>query len=259
MTHDTDQDWDYLGTTNPYWGVLSHDRFLSARIDDAAFHDFFATGDQHIRMVFSVIESNFSRGFRPTRALDFGCGVGRLLPALAQRCDSVVGVDVSPAMLAEARKNCDRRKLDNVSLLRADDDLATLRGSFDFIHSFIVFQHIPPPRGFKILAHLIERLSEDGIAALHVTYARQASTLRKFVNRIRKASGLVNGMINLAQGKRFREPLVQMNVYDLNRLFAMLQRQCGIARTLVEFTTHGEHLGVLMFFQKRYRLPLDQE
>lgn len=256
MMRDTDQDWDYIGNTNPYWGVLSHDRFLSARIDDADLQDFFATGDDHIRAVFSTIESSFSTGFRPKRALDFGCGVGRLLPALAQRCDSVIGVDVSPSMLSEARKNCASRKLDNVSLLRTDDDLAALGGSFDFIHSFIVFQHIPPDRGFKMIERLIERLSENGVAALHVTYEREASPLRKFVNRIRKASGFVTGMINLAQGKRFGEPLVQMNSYHLNGLFMTLQQRFGVSRILVEFTSHGEHLGVFMFFQKPHRLPV---
>lgn len=259
MTRDTDRDWEYLGNTNPYWGVLSHDRFLSTRIDDAAVQDFFATGDQHIRMVFSVIESIFSAGFRPTRALDFGCGVGRLLPALARRCDSVVGVDVSPAMLAEAGKHCDRRKLDNVTLLRTDDDLAIPGGSFDLIHSFIVFQHIPPARGFKMIERLMERLAENGVAVLHITYARRASALRKLVNRVRKASGLVNGLINLAQGRRFGEPLVQMNSYDLNRMCAVLQQRFGVTRTLVEFTAHGEHLGALMFFQKPHRLPARSE
>jgi SAM-dependent methyltransferase len=40
------------------------------------------------------------------RALDLGCGIGRMLPRLAQSCALAVGVDVSAGMLAEARRRC---------------------------------------------------------------------------------------------------------------------------------------------------------
>jgi predicted TPR repeat methyltransferase len=36
--------------------------------------------------------------------LDFGCGFGRIAAALAPRCGSVLGVDVSPGMVAQARR-----------------------------------------------------------------------------------------------------------------------------------------------------------
>ncbi|WP_198384621.1 class I SAM-dependent methyltransferase [Roseomonas sp. KE2513] len=38
--------------------------------------------------------------------LDLGCGIGRLATALAPRAGSVLGMDVSEGMLAEARKRC---------------------------------------------------------------------------------------------------------------------------------------------------------
>ena len=40
----------------------------------------------------------------PPDVLDLGCGIGRLTAALAPRCRSVVGVDVSAGMVAEARR-----------------------------------------------------------------------------------------------------------------------------------------------------------
>src|SRR5438874_1693788 len=40
---------------------------------------------------------------RPGRLLDLGCGTGRLLVPFAQRGSFVVGVDLSPEMLAVAR------------------------------------------------------------------------------------------------------------------------------------------------------------
>ena len=36
--------------------------------------------------------------------LDLGCGIGRVAAALAPRCRSVLGIDISPGMIAEARR-----------------------------------------------------------------------------------------------------------------------------------------------------------
>ncbi len=41
-----------------------------------------------------------------TDVLDLGCGIGRLAVALAPRCRSVLGLDVSAGMVAEARRRC---------------------------------------------------------------------------------------------------------------------------------------------------------
>ncbi len=38
--------------------------------------------------------------------LDLGCGIGRVAVALAPRCRSVLGLDVSAGMVAEARRRC---------------------------------------------------------------------------------------------------------------------------------------------------------
>jgi len=38
--------------------------------------------------------------------LDLGCGIGRVAAALAPRCRSVLGLDVSAGMVAEARRRC---------------------------------------------------------------------------------------------------------------------------------------------------------
>jgi SAM-dependent methyltransferase len=39
-------------------------------------------------------------------ALDIGCGIGRVEQALAPRLRHIVGIDLSPAMIAEARRRC---------------------------------------------------------------------------------------------------------------------------------------------------------
>lgn len=76
------------------------------------------------------------------RALEIGCGMGRILRPLSERIERVFGVDISAEMIARARHGLagggnieffvTRGKLDGV------DDAA-----LDFVYSFIVFQHIP--------------------------------------------------------------------------------------------------------------------
>jgi 2-polyprenyl-3-methyl-5-hydroxy-6-metoxy-1,4-benzoquinol methylase len=60
-------------------------------------------GVDHIDFVFETIRRHFVPNFKPSSVLDYGCGVGRLLIPLAERCECVVGVDVSDTMLREAQ------------------------------------------------------------------------------------------------------------------------------------------------------------
>ncbi len=60
---------------------------------------------------------------------DLGCGIGTLLPTLADRFENVLGVDFSAAMLTRARTTCSAR---NVRLARGDlADLSRFARCFD--------------------------------------------------------------------------------------------------------------------------------
>lgn len=75
-------------------------------------------------------------------AIEIGPGLGRVCAALADRFDSVLGIDVAPEMVERARKlvTDDRVRFevgDGVSLAGVED------ASADLVLSFTVFQHIP--------------------------------------------------------------------------------------------------------------------
>jgi hypothetical protein len=76
------------------------------------------------------------------RALDLGCGIGRMLPPLAQSCALAVGVDVSAGMLAEARRRCAGRC--NLLLVRSSGrDLAMFAdGSFELVLAVDSFPYL---------------------------------------------------------------------------------------------------------------------
>src|SRR4051794_18348312 len=136
-TRDTDKDWESLAHTEPYWAVLTHDRFRSAVITDNDLAYFFASGEEHISSTLSGIRRLFDPEFRPQFALDFGCGVGRLLLPLARVSTRTAGVDISDEMLRMARKHLDAHHL-SAELAKTAEGFA----GYDLLVSAIVFQHI---------------------------------------------------------------------------------------------------------------------
>jgi SAM-dependent methyltransferase len=106
-----------------------------------------------------------ARPERHGRALDFGCGVGRLTRALSANFDRCVGIDVSTEMVEQARKlNADRENLEFV--VNVAPDLADFdSGSFDLVYSSKVLQHMPGERqACAYVAEFLRLLRPGGIA-----------------------------------------------------------------------------------------------
>jgi len=252
MNRSTDKNWELFGKQDPYFGVLTHPRFRKSNLDDASKAFFFDTGEEHIEHVFKTVRHVVTPDFSPRRALDFGCGVGRLVLPLASRCDEVVGVDVSPSMLEEARINCDERQLKNVDFALSSDDLSKLEGTFDFIHSFIVFQHIPVDRGLAIAEQLLKRLEPNGVGVLHFTYGneQQAQTLKRQIKRF----PFVQMIRNIILHRPTNEPIMEMNSYPLDQLYRLLYRY-QVRHIQTRLTNHGGHLGVFLYFKREESIP----
>jgi len=93
------------------------------------------------------------------RALDFGCGTGRSSRFLRDHGFEVVGVDISAAMLEQARKldpNGDYRLVEENRLKRID-------GPFDLILSTFTFDNVPTIHQRRsALIELRDLLSDDG-------------------------------------------------------------------------------------------------
>lgn len=85
---------------DPFWGVCSGPDVRFGRWDRDAF---FLSGEREIDALMASLEPLGMPALRE-RALDFGCGVGRLTRALATRFDHVYGVDVSQPMIALAQQ-----------------------------------------------------------------------------------------------------------------------------------------------------------
>ena len=212
----TDRDWEIWGATDPYYGVYSSDKFREKNLSEQTRNEFFQSGESHIKGVFDTINRVFVKDFSPRRSLDFGCGVGRLVLPLGSRSGEVVGLDISRSMLAEARKNCS--KLDNCRFALADDHLSEVIGTFDLIHSFIVFQHIPQEKGLRLIERLLERVDRGGIAVIHFVYRINAPVLTRFLVRLRYTFRPLHYLRNIYKGLPLKDPPMQMHAYDLRLL-----------------------------------------
>ncbi len=249
---DTDRNWEKFGKNDPYYGVLTDDKYRKSKLTNESKEDFFTSGYEYIDLVLKKIKENIDSDYSVRKALDFGCGVGRLVIPLSEVAETVTGVDISESMLHEARKNCDDRAISNIDLVKSDDALSSVKGKFDLIHSFIVFQHIPVKRGERIFENLIEKMEDGGVGVVHFTYAKN-SKIKNLIYFIKGYLPFAGNIINVIRGRGIREPQMQMNNYDLNKMFLVMQK-ANVCKFHAEFTNHGDELGIIVYFQKPKKL-----
>lgn len=224
---DTDADWEEIGRTNPYYGVLTDPRFKSANLTEEALVEFFGSGEGGIAHEMALLRQRYP-DFSPTSALDFGCGVGRLTRALATVTQDAFGLDISESMLAEARRNVPAGAVFGRDLPDR---------TFDWIVSLIVFQHIPPERGYPLLKALIERLAPGGCMTLQFALYRDPRHSAVPGGRIVMGEDFTvvsnpGALRNLAKGE------MVMFDYDLTVIAAILFA-AGVTDIEIAHTDHG--------------------
>jgi SAM-dependent methyltransferase len=230
-TRDTDADWREIGGSEPYWGVITDPKFRRAALTTEQIADFYRSGRDHIEFVASELRQLAGGAFDPKSALDFGCGAGRLTEAMTDICPNVVGVDISPGMLEEAKRN---------STGRASYRLDVPDGAFDWVNSYIVFQHMPPARGMPLFDRLLGQVAPGGFASLHVTISRNTPT------GVRGALASLRELIDRWSAPR---GVMLMYDYDLTRICAAFARN-NMRKLVLHYTDHGGHYGVLVFARR---------
>ncbi len=248
---DTDQDWRNVASSEPYWGVLSVDRFRGRRLSDKDLSAFFDSGEAYLQYVLDCVKSFLAPGFEIQRGLDFGCGVGRLAIPIARRArGETVGVDVAPEMLKLCAQHAAERNIKNLTLVEGDDALSRVTGTFNFINTFIVLQHIPPDRGLAIISGLLSHLEIGGIGVFQLTYAKARKFLKHEEARAPYYRRQGEAIIELASRPDDRpEGSITMYDYDLNFVFARLQEATTFPM-IVRPTDDDGHIGVQVMLKK---------
>ena len=211
LTNNPDAEWQKFGENDPYYWVTTIEKYRDKEFSRDRRSEFFEESGNYVRKLFGIIRRHLDPSFSPGRTLDFGCGVGRVAIPLAEKAEEVVGVDVSDSMLDEARKNRADNNLANLDFYKADDRLSALDGTFGFIHSIYVFQHIPFSRGKTTLRRMLEMLDDDGVLSLQFLISNDLSRLKRLSYWMRLNIPLFKNIHNLLSRKKWNEPLMQLN------------------------------------------------
>lgn len=159
--------WEAFGRADPLFGVLSDPTRQGGNWDPA---EFFESGRAHVRKLLGILDSlhvTFARG----ACLDFGCGVGRLTIPLSASFERTVGVDVARSMIAAGRtylRPGDRCEF----VVNRDPDLHQFPdASFDFVHSCLVLQHVPPDVTPRYIAEFFRVAKPGGLIVFQLPAA----------------------------------------------------------------------------------------
>jgi len=171
---DLQRAWNEAGQADPLWAVLSDP---DKKGNKWVLEEFLATGVEEINQVMDYVGS-LGIILPRRRALDFGCGPGRLTQALAASFDAVDGVDISASMIDLANKfnRCPDRCRYH---LNASDHLRIFNdASFDFIYSNITLQHMEPAYAKNYLKEFFRLLSPPGVLIFQLP-SKPTGTVRR--------------------------------------------------------------------------------
>lgn len=222
------------------------------RLGGEASEEFYANGERQAAKLARDIEALTGFTFESRRALDFGCGVGRLALPLAERCEHVYGLDVSRPSLDAADKRAKRLHVNNVEWLDADR-LGELSGRYDLVQSLLVFQHIPSREGERILDTIVRGLRPGGVGAIQFTL-RPTRPVAGFFHSLKTARSSTHNPFSsrsIAVNPLSSYPYMLIHSYSLNRICKLLADAGAFQSHVRWHPPAGAHDVVTVIFQKR--------
>jgi SAM-dependent methyltransferase len=248
------RNWNKFGKQDPLWAILARPE---KRGKKWKLEEFLETGISDIRSLMEFVES-LGVSLRGGRALDFGCGVGRLTQALTGYFQEVDGVDIAPSMVQQARRyNQFGEKVRYHVNGRADLQLFA-DCTFDLIYSKLVLQHIRPVYAKSYIQEFVRLLASDGLIIFQLPSHRRQQFLDKGAapkppvrpsqcqdasERIRRLMKevLPTSWVNLYRTVRdhFSEPCMEMHTIPREEITDLLEQSGGIILDIREQVATG--------------------
>ncbi len=151
--------WNEWGRRDPYWAIISRPDRRGNRWD---LDEFLRTGVDEIDALLAWLEE-LDVPVRLERALDFGCGVGRLTQGLARKFAMCDGVDIAPSMIERANELNQFGERVHYHVNDRDDLSLFADDTFALIYSVIVLQHIAPEFSAAYLREFTRVLAPGGV------------------------------------------------------------------------------------------------
>jgi len=229
--------WDEFGRRDPYWAVLTDPAKAGNKWDP---DEFFATGRAEVAQ---VLEWASVRGvtIRRSRALDFGCGVGRLTQALGDHFEQVTGVDIAPSMLELAQQH-NRHGARCEYVLNEREDLGLFPGeSVDFIYSRLVLQHLRPALIRSYLREFVRLLDGGGVAIFNLPVSPLDAPVSGGL-KARLPRWLIHGYrrVRLEMNDRFRFPSMEVNGLKPREVVTIVESAGATVVVTEPDQTHGD-------------------
>ncbi len=151
------KNWDDFGKTDPLWSIMTVKEKKNNKWD---LKDFFGTGAEKAEHLIKEIKfSNPSAKYG--KALDFGCGAGRITNHLGNYFQEAIGADIAPSMIELAKKY--KTNANCKFLVNKDPDLKLFYdNSFDFVFSLITLQHMKQKYSQGYIKELARVLKPEG-------------------------------------------------------------------------------------------------
>ena len=125
--------WETLAKKDVGWAACT----CGKRHVDWQLDEFLASGEREVSWASQVAQESLNYRLHGSLAVDFGCGPGRLIGALKERFEQVVGIDTSTTMLSLARR---AHPETNVSFSESTKTLG--EDTVDLVYSTLVLQHL---------------------------------------------------------------------------------------------------------------------
>lgn len=219
------KNWDQFGRIDPLWAI---ETWPDKKGNKWQADEFFRTGKTEIEEVIKYVGS-LGTDIQRRKALDFGCGVGRVTQALACYFNEVCGVDIAPSMLELANRynrhgNKCKYYLNETDNLRLFNDC-----SFDLVYSNITLQHMNPRYARNYIKEFIRILVPHGLILFQLPSEVPSERMLRHCGSSERLRQIARRR-NYNPGRRLKEMAITM----IPRALAEAYREQIVRRPIME-------------------------
>ncbi len=193
-----------------------------------------------------VLKRALPSSLRHKKALDLGCGIGRIAVLLAQAGAVVTAVDVSPKMLTRCRERARRKRVaSRVTTVEASvHDIPDFGHKFDIVTCFGLLEHLPDRERTACLQRALDVLKSRGNIYVIVNNSDSPFLVGKYGMQRQRNDGYFVTLVGMTWLEKFcRKRSMSLSFVAANPFYALIHY--GLAPRLREAELDHKTLGAL--------------